>query len=355
MIQGSRGAVIWHLIDSRTVGGAERHIGVLLRCLRKRNIAAEAVLYRGYGINPWLSQLSAENLPYRVLDGTPRSLVQALAKERPNLLHVHGYKSAILGRLPARLLGIPVVTTFHSGERSGWPLQLYEWADEWTSGLGERIAVSSAVQSRLPLRSTLITNFLPENPAPTEMALPRRVAFVGRLSAEKGPDLFCALATQAPAGLQWDVYGDGPMRHELEVRYSGAVTFHGVVPDLDDVWPAIGLLIMPSRFEGLPYSALEALAAGVPILASRVGGLPDAVKEDVTGWLFEAGDLRTALAKIDKWMALDASAQERMRLQCWRHAKESFSEASEIAKLMSVYRKAGYAPANSPSPGRSTP
>jgi glycosyltransferase involved in cell wall biosynthesis len=336
--------VIWHLIDSRTIGGAERHIAIALHCLRKRNIAAEAVLYRDYGSNPWLSQLSADNLPYRVLGGSPQSLVQALVREKPDLLHVHGYKAGILGRLPARAMGIPVVTTFHSGERSGWPLRLYEFADEWTSVLGERVAVSPALQSRLPLHSTLIANFLPENDRPAGTTLPRRVAFVGRLSAEKGPDAFCLLASQAPSGLEWHVYGDGPMRNELEARYSGLVTFHGMVPNFNDAWPSIGLLVMPSRFEGLPYAALEALAAGVPILCSRVGGLPDAVKENVTGWLFDVGDLTTALAKLHRWVALDPDAQGRMRLQCWRHVNACFSEASEMPKLMTVYREAGYAP-----------
>jgi glycosyltransferase involved in cell wall biosynthesis len=336
--------VIWHLIDSRTIGGAERHIAILLQCLSTRSIAAQAVLYRDYGSNPWLAQLSAADLPFRILNGSFRSLVQALARDRPHLLHVHGYKAGILGRLPGRLLGIPVVTTFHSGERSGWPLKLYEWTDEWTSILGERVAVSSAVQSRLPLSSTLITNFLPESLVPTETALPRHVAFVGRLSAEKGPDLFCALASQAPPGLAWHVYGDGPMRNELEARYADVVTFHGVVPDFNNVWPSIGLLVMPSRFEGLPYAALEALAAGVPILASRVGGLPDAVIEDATGWLFDAGDLQTALAKLDRWITLDPAAQAKMRSQCWGHSQARFSEASEMPKLLSVYRKAGYSP-----------
>ena len=93
--------MIWHLIDSRTIGGAERHIAILLLCLRRRNIAAEAVLYRGYGNNQWLSQLSADSLPFRVLGGSPRSLIQALVQKKPKLLHVHGYKAGILGRLPA--------------------------------------------------------------------------------------------------------------------------------------------------------------------------------------------------------------------------------------------------------------
>jgi glycosyltransferase involved in cell wall biosynthesis len=139
------------------------------------------------------------------------------------------------------------------------------------------------------------------------------------------------------------------MRHELEARFAGVVTFHGVVPDFNDVWPTIGLLVMPSRFEGLPYSALEALAAGVPILASRVGGLPDAVQEDVTGWLFDVADLNTALAKLGRWITLNAAAQGQMRLKCWQHAQSRFSEASELPKLISVYRRAGYSPhENSP-------
>src|SRR4051812_31955572 len=74
MIQRRPGAVIWHLIDSRTIGGAERHIVILLRCLSTRSIAAQAVLYRNYGSNPWLSQLSAADLPFRVLHGSFRSL-----------------------------------------------------------------------------------------------------------------------------------------------------------------------------------------------------------------------------------------------------------------------------------------
>jgi glycosyltransferase involved in cell wall biosynthesis len=105
---------------------------------------------------------------------------------------------------------------------------------------------------------------------------------------------------------------------------------------------------MPSRFEGLPYSALEALAAGVPILASRVGGLPDAVQEDVTGWLFDVGDLQTALTKLKRWMKLDPAEQRQMRLLCRQHVTMRFSEASEMPKLISVYRKAGYSPPGEP-------
>jgi glycosyltransferase involved in cell wall biosynthesis len=335
--------VIWHLIDSRTVGGAERHIGILIKCLKKRDIDAEAVLYKDYGANPWLDQLAAERIPFRALDGSFAGLIKALARHKPDLLHVHGYKTGILGRIPARLLGIPVVTTFHSGERSDGRLGIYEYTDEWSAFLGERISVSSAVQHRLPYQSTFIKNFVPDAAPPAADALPRSVAFVGRLSPEKGPDLFCELAARCRADLIWHVYGDGPLRADLEKRFGGSVNFHGIVADLTDSWPRIGLLVMPSRFEGLPYAALEALSAGVPMLAARVGGLPSAVIEPATGWLFESGDLAEAVRKLDAWLALDAAAQGAMRLRCWKHIKDTFSESSEMPKLLAVYRRAGLA------------
>jgi len=335
--------VIWHLIDSSTIGGAERHIALLIKSLQKRGIPAQAILYKDYGSNRWLDQLSAEQTPFRVLDGSLRGLIKALAEHKPGLLHVHGYKAGVLGRLPARLLGIPVVTTFHSGERSRGRLGMYERADEWSAVLGQRISVSAEVQRRLPYGSVFIRNFVPDVAPPSPDPLPRSVAFVGRLSPEKGPDLFCELAAQSRAGLAWHVYGDGPLRADLQQRFGNRVQFHGVVPDLTEIWPAIGLLVMPSRFEGLPYAALEALSAGVPLLAARVGGLPEAVIEPKTGWLFEPGQLAEASAKLDAWFALDPAEQAAMRLRCWTHIKSEFSESSEMLTLLTVYRKAGMA------------
>lgn len=334
--------VIWHLIDSSTIGGAERHIAIVIQCLRERNIPAEAVLYQDYPANRWVGQLAAGQVPFRILDGSISGLIAALRQAQPALLHVHGYKAGILGRFPARLFGIPVVTTFHSGERSSGRLGFYELVDEWTSILGERICVSSAIQARMPFKAAVIKNFVPDSAAPPANALPRRAAFVGRLTKEKGPDTFCDIAAHRPSEAEWHVYGDGPMRRELETRFGKIVQFHGLVPDLTDVWPDTGLVVMPSRFEGLPYAALEALSAGVPILAARVGGLPEAVVESETGWMFEPGDVAGALAGFDAWLALDPSAQAEMRFRCWRHVKDYFSESSEMPKLISVYRKAGY-------------
>jgi glycosyltransferase involved in cell wall biosynthesis len=173
--------------------------------------------------------------------------------------------------------------------------------------------------------------------------LPRRIAFVGRLSEEKAPDLFCTLMARSQVEAEWHVYGDGPMRAALEREYGDRITFHGLVTDMAAVWPTVGLLVMPSRFEGLPMAALEALTWGVPVMASRVGDLANVVIPDRTGWLFDVGDLAAAAHDLDRWAALDTSAQAVLRASCWRHVQEQYSEQALLPRLLQVYRQAGLA------------
>jgi glycosyltransferase involved in cell wall biosynthesis len=336
--------MIWFLIDSSSLGGAERHIAVLAQSLTRRGIAADIVLYANHGRNPWIEQLEAINASVRVLDGSFTGLVRSLRLKRPGLLHTHGYKAGVLGRLAARLVGTPVVSTFHSGERFGFPVNAYHWLDDWTSFLGERIVVSEMIKRRVPFPSAHIPSFIMTSSAAPSGTLPRRVGFVGRLSAEKGPDLFCTLARRSPSGVEWHVYGDGPMRARLEGEYGDTVRFHGVVTDLEPVWSTLGLLVMPSRFEGLPLAALEALTAGIPVLASRVGGLPSVVVDGQTGWLFESGNLDAARSCLDDWQALDSAQQAIMRRSCWTRVRSNFSELKWLPEVLTVYKQAGYSP-----------
>ena len=117
----TRAAMIWHLIDSSGVGGAERHIETLASSLQRRGLAVQVVLVADHGNRPWQQQLAGAGIRYTHLDGRFSTLVGALRRARPALLHTHGYKAGILGRLAARLAGVPVVSTFHSGERGPFP------------------------------------------------------------------------------------------------------------------------------------------------------------------------------------------------------------------------------------------
>lgn len=334
--------MIWLLIDSRTIGGAERHVATLAHSLQRFGLESEVLLYADYGHSDWLDQLAADGLAHRRLGGTFRSLLNTIAAERPSLLHTHGYKAGILGRLASVLTATPVVSTFHAGERARYPVAAYQFIDSWTSFLSHRIAVSDEIGRRLPFSAAVIPSFVAKTPEPAAGEVPKRVAFVGRLSFEKGPDRFCALARRAPPGLEWHVYGDGPMRKELEAEHGGIVHFHGNVADVQSVWSHIGLLLMPSRFEGVPLAALEAMSAGVPVLASRVGGLGSVVAHGATGWLFEDGNLDQALQYIAEWRKLSSQAHTAIRKSCRRRIEERFSEPVILPQIIEVYRSAGF-------------
>ena len=334
--------MIWILVDSSTVGGIERHIATLADALRRVPLSTEIVLLAAHGDNPWLQQLRAAQLPFRVLDGSVSGLLAALRHARPQLLHTHGYKANIIGRLCARRLGIPVVATYHAGERGAFPVNAYQLIDEYSSLLGGRLCVSAAIRDQLPYASVVTENFMVVAPAaPTQSSLPRHIGFVGRLSPEKAPDLFCELARRCAGPDVWHIWGDGPLRAELERDFSGHVHFHGLVTDLNAAWNTLGLLVMPSRAEGLPMAALESLAAGVPVIASAVGGLPSVVKDGKTGWLFPSGDLDTAQECIETWRHLPVADQARMRRTCWELVRDNFSEARQLPKILAVYSRAG--------------
>ena len=342
---------VWQFIDSSSVGGAERHVATLVDSLRRHGQPTLAVLLQDHalqdhGANPWLQQLAAADLPYRHLDGRLPSLIRTLRAEQPCLLHTHGYKAGILGRLAAKLAHIPVVSTFHSGERGPFPVGVYETLDDWTSRLGQRIAVSDKIRQRLPRGTHLIPSYVATPAAAPTSPLPSVVGFVGRFSPEKGPDDFCALAALAAADarfnhVRWAMWGEGPMRAYLESAYGRHITFHGVATDMDQVWPQIGLLAMPSHFEGVPLAALEAAANGIPILASRVGGLPSVVMDQQTGWLFPPGDLSAAMAGLARWQAARTTGSAALRRACWSKASTDFSEARWLPEVLKVYRNAG--------------
>jgi glycosyltransferase involved in cell wall biosynthesis len=330
---------LWLLLDSRGFGGIERHAEILGQELRARNFQTEIVFWEGFPDKDWIRRLKASGQPFRLLDGRLGTLIRQLRTERPALLHTHGYKANILGRAAAMLTGTSVAATFHAGLREPFPVGLYQRLDEITSFLGGRISVSEAIRASLPFSSRLVENFIATPPRPQPLPLPLTVSFVGRLTPEKGIDLFCEIAAKGPPSIEWQVYGEGPLRQELEAAYGSLVHFHGFARDMSEVWRRTGLLMMPSRAEGLPMAAIEALSQGIPVAASRVGGLPRAVLPGVSGWLFEAGDIDAACRAIESWTALEPERQIVMRLSCWRHAATNYSAEAALPGLLEEYAR----------------
>jgi len=327
------------LLDSRELGGIESHVLQLADGLKHHNISIKVVFLRHYPGHPLYDQLQQLNIDYQVLKGSAYALWQALRDEPVSLLHTHGYKAGIYGRCVCKLRGIPVVSSYHAGEVPNGKLALYDFLDRYSAGLADLIfAISPQIAQRLPVNADISDNFI--NTSNIKTSTGQQIAFVGRLSHEKGPDRFLQLSQQFPQQ-QFHVYGTGALASSLQKSAPSNVTFHGLQHNMSEVWPKIGLLIMPSRFEGLPMAALEAMARGIPLLASRVGALDKLIQpaNPCGGWLVTEGDANELTQRFQHWLELSAQARQSIQLNAQKAIHQNFSSSSAIPKLIAHYTR----------------
>lgn len=326
------------LMDSSQLGGIESHVYHLARALHSSGWEAEIWFYCRYDdCHPLPPRLDHEKLPYRFLDGSFRSLYRTLEQASPLLLHTHGYKGGLLGRICAKTLNIPVVSTFHNGDPGEGIVRLYTFLDRLTSRYSLNIAVSEEIARRFRQPPKCINNFIdiPE-------LLDRHgkaIAFAGRLSHEKGPDLFLQLAKHQPH-TKFRIYGTGPMEQDLTGQNPGNVRFMGQVSGMNDQWHKIDLLCITSRHEGLPMVALEAMANGVPVISFELGALPQLIEQGVNGWITPKGDIQSMSSLIELWQSLPDSVQEQIRKSCINTITKDYSYKAVLPQVLEVYRKA---------------
>jgi glycosyltransferase involved in cell wall biosynthesis len=383
--------MILQLVDSSGIGGIESHITNLTRALNALGHTTKIILLKRHNNNPWFEQLDRAGLDYQTLSGGFLNLRKAIQSDRPNIIHTHGYKAGILGRIASKICHIPVVSTFHAGERAKFPVSLYQTIDEWSSFLGGRIAVNKIIADKMPFKTQVIRNFIlskandvkalkisqgsscagltwrptsfssrvikdvdtrvkpahdgsENNQISTHNTVtqkPLAIGFVGRLSYEKGPDIFCEIANRVTPNIPFHIFGDGIMRAELEEHYKNRVIFHGVATNMSEVWPHIGLLLMPSRAEGLPMAALEALNEGIPVLASNVGALPDIIQPNINGWLHTYDDISAMASCIEAWSNFSTQTHNQMSQNCIEQVTKHFGSDEPLRQILDVYKKAG--------------
>lgn len=329
----------WLLLDSRGPGGIETHVAELAEGLAEAGERPRVIFLADHGPHPLRDRLAASGIAQETLPGGLAPLARRLRGGRPGLLHTHGYKANLLGRVAARAAGVRVVASFHAGERPKGRVAVWDAADRWTSCLGGRIAVSEKIRARLPWGAVLVPNFVAIPPAPPPLP-PRVVAFVGRLSEEKGPDLFCDLAAALP-DLAFEAFGDGPLRGACESRAAGRVRFQGARPGMAGAWGGIGLLAITSRAEGMPLAALEAMAHGVPVAAFAVGALPELIRDGVDGFLAAPGDGAALAARVRAWADLDDTARAALGARARASVAAHHGRAAGVARMRAAYAALG--------------
>lgn len=301
--------VILHVVAPCEVGGLERVVQALAgeQARRGHDVHVAAVLTGAETRHPFLDPLPGAGVTAHVVAPgargyrRERGAVARLCRElRPAVIHTHGYRPDVLDSGVARRAGVPVVTTVHGFTGGDWKNRAYEWLQcRAFRRFAAVVAVSQPLQARLVRagvpaeRVHVVPNAWragePErsrSEARRALGLPPEafvVGWVGRLSHEKGADvLLDALARLDDVPCVASFIGDGPERRPLEeragrLRVNGRVRWHGSVPDAATLFPAFDLFVLSSRTEGSPMVVFEAMAAGVPIVAAAVGGVPEMV------------------------------------------------------------------------------
>jgi len=279
------------------------------------------------------------------LMGTARRLVDEL---RPQVLHatsVH-FQGSRAAALLARRRRLPLVTTGHVAAVSSLPLAtrtattLYEHtAGRFILRASSRvIAVSESVATHLrhlgaPAdRTVVVHNGVDHDrfrPRPRDIDRPH-VVFVGRLIENKGPaDALNAFASAGIPGARLTFIGDGPMRARLEadgarLGLNGAVHFTGHLDDVSAVLGSADVLIRPSRTEGQSLAILEAMAAGVCVLASDIPANRELVDDGRSGLLATVGDVESLARRLSGLLTdhpfrdrLAAEGRQRARQHSW--------------------------------------
>lgn len=197
------------------------------------------------------------------------------------------------------------------------------------------------IRAGLPARKLRLGSNFVEDPGPRERppSRSRDVLFVGRISPEKGiAVLLEAWRRAAPAGLRLVVIGDGPDRARLEAAGQPEVKFLGQRSSkevMNALLRARALVIPSVCYEMQPMTALEGMAAGVPLVVSKIGGLPELLQKRMAGWTSPPDDA-DALARTLAELTADRAIDER-GAQARQSYLESFAASSAIPRLESVY------------------
>ena len=326
---------IWLLLDSRNGGGIESHVLQLAEGLQQHGEQVEVIFLTDYGQHPMRDALVKQGINNRALNGKFTKLYSTLKAGRPNVLHTHGYKAGIFGRTAALLTNTLSISTYHAGEVPTGKLALYDWLDRATARLSNKnFAVSPQIANRLPGNVDVFNNFV--NTTNLSNSEGEQIAFVGRASIEKGPDYFMELAINFP-DIGFHLYGEGPLFAELKATAPKNLKLHGQQNDMSKVWSKVGLLVMPSRFEGLPMAALEAMARAIPVLAFNVGALDRLIKQDINGWLIEPNNINQLSLHIERWNNLSQKQKLALQLASKNTIKQGFSSDIAIPELIKTY------------------
>ena len=363
---------ILHLVSSGGLFGAER---VILNIASQHRDADFWVGALNNQHNPHLEIIQeAQKLGLKtaVFDSrnqadfkTVSSIKKFLKENSIDIVHTHNYKSDIMGFLATRFTGVKWAATNHVWHSTDKKLRLYEAMDAFVLKFASAVfTVSQEIKDDLlkkgfkedhlhVVHNGIAVDQFGGTAARKQLRDGWHVSgqdvlliIAGRLAPEKGHDiLFKSLkkATTVCPSVKCLVAGDGPLRAQLEELarepgLSGRIIFTGIRKDMPDVYCACDMMINASSIEGLPMTILEAMASKLPVIATKVGAVPQVIKNGQNGILLEYGNV-DALSQSIVDLANAPEIRQALARQAYTDVSEHFSDRRMAEEYMNFYQK----------------
>jgi glycosyltransferase involved in cell wall biosynthesis len=359
---------VLHVLAPMREGGLERVVTMMSVGQKANSVHVAAVVEPGTADrHPFIEQLEVLGVPTtRIVVGARsylreyRSLSALVACLQPDVVHTHGYRADVIGGSVARAHHVPTVSTVHGFTGGGSRNRLYERVQSLALRRADAvIAVSAPLVLRLteggipPGKIHCVPNgFAQAVDTLTRAAARKRLdikpdalvaGWVGRLSREKGADVMLRALAEADPRWHLSFIGEGDEFDRLRqqaatLRIADRIAWHGHIANAGSLLAAFDAFVLSSRTEGTPIALFEAMNAGVPIVATRVGGVPDVVSSSHALLVpaEQPGKIAQALSEIerDPSAAIDRSMRARKRLL------DSFSLATWLGAIDAVYAAA---------------
>ncbi|MGA1875732.1 MAG: glycosyltransferase family 4 protein [bacterium] len=376
--QGRSISLLW-LIDSLNMGGAENLLISFARALKEQSIKFSACCLKSIGGNPLESEIQAMDVPFLNLQSVNLRdyraflrLIRFIKDRKIDVIHAHLTYAGIWGTLAGRLTNTPCLTTLHVVPPEGKPWRrqvirnrlLCKLLNRWGDGI---ITVSGALRHLYinscdldPGKIFIVPNGIDgtafsQKTGNERLSLRREFGFppeariivtVCVLRKAKGLDHLLSAAPaiiEADPGIRFLIVGDGPYREEMVQRsiregLDSHIFWAGFRRDVPQILGASDLFVLPSLEDAFPTVLLEAMASGLPVVATNVGGIPEIVEHGRTGLLVPAGqplllarEILALLGEPDRLMTFGLQARKRVLTH--------FSEALWTERLIRLYKQ----------------
>ena len=376
---------VMRIVTRLCVGGPTIHVSLLNGLLDKKEY--ESILVSGmiedyesdmsyvadsYNVKPvYIETMSRELNLVKDLKAFSK-LIKLIKKEKPDIVHTHLSKAAMLGRVAAWLCKVPVIIhTYHGNVFQGYfskpKTMMYILIDKFLAALSTKIiAISNKQKSELvgfgianaskfeiiPLGfdfDKIVTSDAKRTELVKKYCLPENAKFasiIGRVTPIKNHDMFLDIAKKLITkhdDLYFLVVGDGDLFEEVKTKISARklgdkIIMTGMIQDMSTIYSLTDIVLLTSKNEGTPVALIEAMSQSKLVFSTNVGGVSDFIKQGINGFYFEQSDVDGFVSEISNWVT-NPHNYDNIREGARTTAVNTFSSTRLVSDIENLYSR----------------